>query len=202
MLARLLEQRLHGMKARDLLLLPETDYPESAPALDSEGSSEDDTAFISSLSSEIFLTSRLARGTPLVSDPEDNRKKIFEPSTAEKQSGKERMPNRSLGLQDREMDRKAKTQPKLPITDPEADDRRMAVTENAWEILLPFPIREEERDQEKDRIDSQTVIRFLTTTDPFLVLVEKLRRKLQSQLIIPPLSPPEILNGNQRGRRS
>lgn len=99
------------------------------------------------------------------------------------------------------MDRKAKTQPKLPITDREADDRRMAVTENAEEILLPFSIREEERDQEKDHVNLQTVIRFLTTTDPFLVLVEKLRRKVQPQLITPQLPPPEILNGNQRGEQ-
>lgn len=85
MLARLLEQRLHGIKARDLQLLSET---ESAPSLDFE----DDTASISSFSVSSF-SSEIFSPSTLVFDPEDNRKKIFEPSTAEKQTGKERVPH-------------------------------------------------------------------------------------------------------------
>jgi hypothetical protein len=60
---------------------------------------------------------------------------------------------------------------------------------------------EEEEDQEEVYVNLGKVRIFLTT-DPFLVLVERMQQKLHPSLTIPPLPPPNSPNyGQSKGTK-
>jgi hypothetical protein len=132
-------------------------------------------------------TRTIAYQTVLISGFLDPTRIVRNSITAEEKAGKERVLNRFLGLRDHDKIQEDEKHPPIHFE----DSTRPIPMESARDDLTSKEVTLEQEDQGEVYVNLEKVKVFLTTTYPFIALVEKLQQKLQPSRVIPPILPPQ-----------